>query len=111
MEENANGEVDGEIDNCPRCSTTVVMEFGLKAGAFENSELEDSEEEMPWGVCKVCGTKFRRREEFSSEGSVAYYEVWTCWTPEIDLKVVKIHPQRCRWKTIKTKPIPSGSLS
>lgn len=101
MEEDAN-----EVDNCPRCDTTVVMEFGLRAGAFE-----DSEEEMPWGECKVCGTKFRRREELSSEGSVAYYDVWTCWTPEIDLKVVKIHPQRCRWKTVKTKPIPSESLS
>jgi hypothetical protein len=38
----------GEVDNCPVCSMTTVLEFGLKHGAFVKSE-----EEMPWGICKV----------------------------------------------------------
>ena len=90
----------GEVDNCPVCGTTTVLEFGLKEGAGS-----DSDEEMPWGICRVCGAKFRRREEFDRDRGTVYYDVWSCWTPEVDLKFIKIHPQHCRWKVVKTRPM------
>ena len=98
-------ESGGEVDNCPVCGTTTVLQFGLKEGAFS-----DSEEEMPWGICSVCGSKFRRREESTPDDGTVYYEVWSCWTPEIDLKIVKIHPRHCRWKTVKTRQMVTDSL-
>lgn len=101
-------EFVGETDNCPVCGTTVVLEYGSKAGAFEGGMFDDSDADQMWGVCKLCEAKFRRREEHSPIKSFAYYEVWKCLTPEIDLKFVKFRPRRCGWKLVKTKEIPQG---
>ena len=91
----------GEIDNCPKCGTTTVLRFGLVGGAGEEDETE-----RMWGVCEVCGAKFRRREE----NEMVYYDVWSCITPEIDLKFVKIRPNHCRWVTKKKRPMVTDSI-
>jgi len=90
-----------EIDNCPRCNTTVELKRGFEHGALE----PDDDEEYPTiasATCPICGTKFRRREA----NGLAIYEEWTSTIREIDFKGIKLGPFLRRWKKLKEKRIP-----
>ena len=78
-----------EIDNCPRCNSTVVLKHGFAKGAYE-SDLDDTDTEVEYGICKICDTRFRRREEFRNGKPVAVYEEWTSGV----------------WLEVRTKEVP-----
>jgi hypothetical protein len=91
-----------EIDNCPRGNTTVELETGFQEGAGEG-DLFEEETEVMYGICKICGTKFRRRD---CKGFMIYEE-WVSPKIELDLKFLKLHlPFGRRWRKIKQKVIP-----
>lgn len=96
-----------EVDNCPRCGAQVVLEHGTLEGAYEIT-LDIGPTEIEYGVCKICGTKFRRREVLDKRKRrlVVVYEEWDCLIPELSFKFMKLGPFICKWWKLKEKSIP-----
>ena len=59
-----------EIDNCPVCNTTCELEFGL-----EEAIGTEITRELPYATCKICKTRWRRRDDPDVTGKMIY-EKW-----------------------------------
>ncbi len=67
------------------------------------------EEMIDYGICRLCGTKFRRRE--IRRKHVLDYEIWSYLVPEVQVAGVKFGPAWGRWMRKKRTRIPVDNLS
>ncbi len=80
---------------------------GLVGG--DSLNLGAKEEMIDFGICKICGTKFRRRETMRKH--VLDYEVWHYLVPEMQFAGVKFGPAWGRWIRKKRTRILADNLS
>lgn len=92
-----------ETDNCPVCKTPC----GLVV------EKDKFEIEIAYAICKICKTRWRRRDDPKKDGRLIY-EKWICRIPEMNIPFpfvgggIKLRSRWCRWIKIKEKYVPVG---
>ena len=100
-----------EIDNCPVCNTTCVLEHGVEKGSGVWTDKE-----IAYATCKTCKTRWRRRDDHIVPGKIIF-EKWACRIPEITVPIpfigggIKLGPRWCRWIKVKEKQLPVSTLS
>ncbi len=85
-------------------------------GNFGPDSLEPESEEplemIEYGICEMCGTKWRRRHHPGA--SIVVYEKWSHLMPEIQIGgqilSIRFGPGLGRWVKVKTSPVKSDNL-